>query len=475
MTGLQKKLKFAITRNHILAILGGLVSFFVMVSAAFFLWVMTGPRSINSFTPYIESALSSPENGYKVKIENSEIEWNEWHNPFGMSARNVEIINNKGTVIAYFPEVLVKIYLYKLLLGKIDIKSLAFISPNAMLIQNDDGSIALGLNNTDGGTNSSIPAILALLTSESSDNPVRHLKLLLIRHATLSIQNKIAGIFLRSSDTSVEITKKHGRIKGSFTVPLMFDNKTSSLSGNFSADKKSDMVTAQIIYKDIATSALHALFPTQEWLKGIHLSVSGAVRIFSNFAADISATDFTLESGQGSIEYPSVLSEPINLQNLEMAGSVTDQMNTLNIASAKASLIGNDSKTINMSLNATIKKTGNDYAIEGHGETANIPVNDVHRYWPLTLSPHSRAWVTTHISNGIITKADVDLHFKPGEIKFKDTPENAIASTIVVKNTDIKYLPKHLPVTDVNAVIKFTGITISRHLSEVFSKRAGSQ
>jgi len=445
-----------ITRGWILWPLLGIAILSALCAGSLIAWVITGPRSINSLTPYIESALT-PAEGYRVKIESSEIRWEGWQNPLGMSTRNVEIVNDKGVTTAYFPEVVVQIYLYKLILGKVEIKALELIHPNVTLVQNDDGSFFISSNGEDAFSGNSVSSLLALITSDSS-NPLTRLKSLVIQHASLSLQNRLSGVFLQSLDASLEIKRKHGRINGTLSVPITYGGNTdASLFAEFSLDKHRKTVDAQVFYKLIPTSAIHNLFPGKAWLEGINLPLSGAVRIASDLDANISNADFVLESGKGSIKYPEQFEEPLNLEHARITGSITNNLSVLNIAAGRISFIGTDLKTTDLSFKGMVARINDDYAVQASAETANVPVNDVHRYWPLSLEPPTRKWVTTRITNGTVVKADVTLNFKPGELKLKDIPEQALASTIAVRGASVRYLPNHPPATDVNGTVKFTG------------------
>ena len=64
-----------------------------------------------------------------------------------------------------------------------------------------------------------------------------------------------------------------------------------------------------------------------------------------------------------------------------------------------------------------------------------------------------------------MVKANVFLHFKPGEFNLKNTPDKAVDSTITIKGATISYKPTHPPVTDVDAVVKFTGQTMDAKVS----------
>lgn len=432
-------------------------------------WVITGPRSIASLTPYIESALR-PAPDYKAKIENPEIRWEGWDNPLAVSIRNIDIINADGKTVAHFPEALVKVYLYKIILGKVVIKEVELIHPDVVLVQNDDGSFFVGSNDKDAFSGNSIAAVFG------SSNQLSSLRSLVIKHARLVVENKASGIFLQSEDSSLEITRKHGIIKGTFSMPVAYDGRNSSITASLNMDKHQKTVEAQIFFKQIPTSAISKLFPGKPWLDGATLSLSGSLQVTSDLDANISDAKFILESGEGSIKYPAAFDEPVTLKQAKIMGDITENLNMLTVNSGKITLVGSDSKSVDLSFSGSAKKAGDDFGLNLQAETANISVNDVHRYWPLALAPQTRKWVTGHISNGTVTKADVTLNFKPGDLKMKDLPDEDLAANITLKGATVKYLPGHPPATDINGVVKFTGrsmdakITSARYMNSDISQ-----
>ncbi len=423
-------------------------------------WVITGPRSLDAITPYIESALAPEGNAYRVSIGNTQLIWDGWEHPIGIHVKNVAVLNDKGAVIAVFPEVGIRLYFYKLLVGKVDLKSLEVLSPVVLLVQGDNGELSFGFSQQENTADTSLSSILSLLVADEGDNPVTHLTSLIIRDARVSVKKLHSGIFLQSPKASLEVTRKHGNVKGTLVMPLQFDDKNGEINAEFSLSKKDKNVIAEVIYTDIPSTALHALFPAQQWMDAAKIPLTGWAHLISDFDGNVDALDFMAEAGAGTITYPSQFEEPLELNRIHVAGSLTDKLSTLTV---KEGLL--DFKKFNITFNGTVHKQGEEYSLDGFAETANVPVDEVHRYWPLTLSPHSRGWVTSRITHGVMTKGSVSAHFKPGELKLKDTPRAAIDATIDVKDATVKYMPKHPVVSEVNGEIKFTGDTMDAKIT----------
>ncbi len=423
------------------------------------IFVITGPRSLNSITPYIESALAPAGSDYKVKVESSVLIWDGWRHPVGVHVNNVEVLNDKGAVIASFPEVGVRMYFFELLLGKVNIKSLEVLRPNILLVQADDGSLSLGVGKTDMADNS-LSAMLTLLTADEGSQPVTHLKSLLIRNATLSVKKLHGGVFLQSADASLEVTRKNGEVKGTLSLPVQFDDKHGQIDADLLLKKDDKSISAEIVYTDIPSTILHALFPSQQWMNAAQMPISGWAHVASDFDANISKLDFMVEAGPGTIDYPSQFEEPLKIQRIRASGTLSDKLSTLSVKDGAL-----DFRNIVLKFDGTVHKVADDYSLDGSAEVANVPVDSVHKYWPLGLSPHTRKWVTTRVSKGTLAKASIKAHFKPGELKLKDTPEQAIDAMLDLKNTNVVFLPKAPPVTDVTGIIKFTGKVMDAKVS----------
>lgn len=470
-------------KRWLLNIAAGLATFAIVIFAALVVWVCGGPRSLKYMTPYMEYALSPPTSHYRVKIEDSEMRWQGFSHPLGLVAKNVSVTDDNGAVLAYFPEIGVSAYIYKLIMGTFEVKSLEFRHPNITVTQRPDGSLSLGTSPGTGNERSmqagnSLPSLLALLVSENGDSSIRNIKSVKITNAMLMVNNPVSGTILQSPDASLEISRKPGKAQAEFSIPLVFEDKKATISGDFSLDRKNNQVTADVRYHAIPSQALQRLLPQIPREGAMAMDASGTLKLLCDFDGNVEQLGFSLESGLGSIAFPGQFEQPLHIKSIKLTGSITDHLNTLNVTYGKLSLIGSNGKTSDLSFNGRGQKIGNEYALDGNAETGNVPVNDVHLFWAKGLSPHSRRWVLGHVKDGTVAKASVEAHFKPGEIRLKDTPEKAVTAKIAVKNTSIRYLPTHPEVKDINAVVTFTGrsmdatVTGAKYLNESRITRA---
>jgi hypothetical protein len=437
--------------------------------SALVLWVHAGPRSLNAFAPYIETALAPKGSDYSVTIGNTGLLWDTWAKPLAIHIHDVTVHDSKGGLIASFPDIEISVYGFELLFGKVQLKSLVLLHPDVVLLQGDDGTLSLGFNSGQGSADS-LSTALALMTADAGGNPITHLKSFLIRHASLAVKNSRAGVFLRSQDASLEVRRVHGVAKATLSMPVTYDNSNAQIDGDFTLDRHTRTMTGEVVYTDIPSAVVSAMIPAQDWIAGVHMPLSGWAKISSDFDGTIRQFDFTADAGQGSIHFPSEFKDPLHLEDIKVSGSLSDHFNTLTLQQGILSF-----KHFKALLNGTVRRSNQDYGLTGTAKlSGTAQLADATRYWPLSLSPQTRSWVAGHLSGGTIPNARVTLNFQPGDFTLKNPPDKSIDADIAVKDTTITYLPTHPAVTNVNGTVHFTGNTMDVRIASA-KYMSGSQ
>lgn len=436
---------------------------------AFLIWVITGPRSLEFLTPYIESELNATDGTYKVKIGSSLLSWDGWEQPVGIHVQDVKVTDTHDKPIAAFPDVGVRINLFKLLVGVLDIDSLDINKPAMLLYQAEDGSVSLGfaadsheaVTEAAATTTTSLPAALVAFSSGKGDTPITRLKSIAIREARIGIHNARSGMFFRSNGASMEITRVAGTGKGNLVLPTMFGDKLGRIEASFVVDGNDKSINAQTRFANLPSALLSEIFPLQTWMKSVNLPLAGAAVMKADFEGHIRSLAFNALAGEGVIEYPSEFNAPLNIKKIQLEGELSDRFRSLKLKTGVLDL-----GDVVLNFDGHFRKENEQYAADASIRSENIPVDRLNAYWPKSVSPHTREWVITRISKGLITRSDVKLHFKPGEFDLPYTPKDAIAAAMDVKGISVLYMPKHPPVTDVEGHIEFTGSTMHSVVSK---------
>lgn len=436
---------------------------------AFLIWVVTGPRSLEFLTPYIESELNATDGTYKVEIGSSLLSWDGWQQPVGIHIKDVKVIDKQEKAIAAFPDVGVRINLLKLFIGILDIDSLEINNPAMLLFQADDGSVSLGfaadphqaVTEEAATATTSLPAALVSFSSGTGNTPITRLKSIAIRDARIGIHNNRSGMFFRSTGASMEIRREVGTGKGKLVLPTMFGDKLGKIEASFVVDGNDKSIKAETQFTNLPSTLLSEIFPLQTWMKSINLPLAGAAVMKADFEGHVSSLMFNALAGQGAIEYPTQFDAPLNIRKIQLQGELSDRFRSLRLKTGVVDL-----GDVVLTFDGHFRKENEQYAVDANIHSLNIPVDRLSAYWPKDVSPHTREWVTTRISKGVISRSDVKLHFKPGELDLPYTPTDAIAASMEVKGISVLYMPKHPPVTDVEGTIEFTGSTMHSVVSK---------
>ncbi len=128
----------------------GLAVALLVAFNALLLWVATGPRSLDRFSPYIAASFQTPNQGYSVKIGQTWLIWDGWKHPIDIRLKKVTVLTKEGQVFSAFPEISVGIDIFSLLGGRILPTSLSINHPVISLFQNEDHSISFGFRKETG-------------------------------------------------------------------------------------------------------------------------------------------------------------------------------------------------------------------------------------------------------------------------------------------------------------------------------------
>src|SRR5690606_37390922 len=92
-----------------------------------------GPINLDFITPDVESALNSPQNGFKGTVQHTQLVWRKWYRPFEIELVNVKLQMNQQPQEINIDHIGVSLKLYKLLFGDVSLKAIRFYRPHILL------------------------------------------------------------------------------------------------------------------------------------------------------------------------------------------------------------------------------------------------------------------------------------------------------------------------------------------------------
>lgn len=456
-----------VKRSFALRFLFGLGLGAVVVLLAVFntllIWVATGPRELDQYTTYIESALSASDGSYKVKIHHTVLLWDGWRNPVDIKLRDVELLNRHDEVFSSFPDVSLGIHIPSLLLGKIRPARLTVVKPVINLTQHSDYSIGLGYDKivTEEKTETQdvSPANIILGIFSGAQSSFEKMEMLNIMDGHFSIVDASGQSIFDANNTDLAFKKAEGNdidLKG--TSDVHYGDYKTKISTSIAFDKDGQTIAGGMQFDEVIPAELERLFTSQTLLEQFTMPTHGGIQ-FKILPKEqrIESMGFQVTAGQGKFTNE-LLDAPVSFDQIDLRGELVDNLTRLKIQHLASDLDG-----IKLSASGEISLS-KPLSIKAAVMLEHADAKDVKILWPSKFAPISREWVTSSVTPANIPKAELSVDIKPGDLDKPELPREAIDAIIHIDNATIKYLPEHPAVTAVKADIHIDSISLNAAL-----------
>ncbi len=451
-------------RKIIVGSLLGIIVLGLLAFNALLLWVATGPRSLERLTPTIEGMLAATDGTYTVDVGETWLIWDGWRHPIDIRVRDVKVLTREGRVFSSFPEISLGIDLLSLPMGKLLPASITINKPVISLLQNEDRSISFGFGSHEGGAEApptvSVVALLAPLLSSDDAGNLRALKRVAIRDANVSIGNLKQGVFFKLTHVDIQAGRnRKGEIAVASAAQMIYGDKESSLQAHILMGRDLPTIDAAFDFRDVAPGLLTSLFVENSIVSAVNVPLSGQSKLSFTKEGSLQNMAFTLEGGKGSIDSDQLAgSVPVN--SLRVAGTLADDAKAIRISALALDV---DGTLISGDAAIGLKEEGT--AVSAKLILENGNAGSVNLFWPPSLSPVSREWVTTNITNGKVTRAEVHVDIQAGDLAKPVLPKEAVDASIALEGATIRYLPEHPQVHNVKGVIHVDGVSLSADIA----------
>ncbi len=432
---------------------------------ALLLWVATGPRSLAAITPYIENALSSVDESYNVKIDETRLIWDGWKHPVDIRLHNVSVLTREGKIFTVFPEIALGIDILYLPLGQVVPTSLTVSAPVMNLVQNDDRSFGFGFEQSpdDKSVDSSptVPfsVLLSSFLKQSEAGTLRHLRKIAIHQAQLHVSDIRQHMFFEADGLNIDLARnKDGEIKVISSGKIHYSDNSAEIRTQLAFRPNNPMINGEVEFSELMPDVLAGLFSDNEAIKSFAVPINGTVSMSFDSQGNLNDAGVDIFGHNGSI-ISKRFSGPVPITTLRLKAAYAANTNSINLETLKANIEGAQ-LTANggASFFDTVSDPSATPEIKADLTLHDAPGDKVPVLWPLALSPQTREWVTQSISNGKIEKATLALDIKKGDLAKPVLPKEAVEANIDVENLSILYLPEHPPVSHVKGTIHIDGI-----------------
>lgn len=445
-----KRLRFCWTVVKRLVLIGTLL----LMALAF--WLHAGERSLNFAKPWIERAINNPSAPYSISIGTVSVDWHNVAALGKLRISNVSFAKRDGSIFAKLPEIYATIDPIGFMPTRHLLHKVILRQPSLYLVRNTDGVLELGIENSP--TRMAAAELESFLMGNDTPGDAKPMSLpfhdFIIEHANLTFSDEISGTKIISSPFDFRLSRRRGSFEAVMAMPFTVDAVPVKLSAGLRILPNSDSHVLSVQLNGFPTKLI-CLFGVCDAGLNLDAAISGNLAV--GLARDFSAHGFkaSLVTNRATLTAPTWFEQPLALgkSDLTIEGDWAQQ--TFTVSQANVTL---EDTTIQASANAHKAEDG--WYATLNGQTQKLDVTKLYKYWPLTMAPGSRTWVTSKMKSGYAAKGTLRLNLTPAEFAAEHFSDEAVDAMVDARQITFEYLPGFPLVERIDGIAHFTGTTV---------------
>ncbi len=430
-------------------------------------WVVTGPRSLLPIKSNVEAELNSISDEYKFKISESFITWDKNEKSFVIDISDVDIINKNDLVVANFPKVSFDFSMINFFKGNILSSDVTLTNPTFNL---DSSKLFFSPNNSsdikDKIENELISRCKEFL--KKNNFPIRALR---VKDAELFFDNGISEFVWHVRDGYLKINTSNTIIS---ELNINLGKEQTYLGISLSTEDESDTIDISIKFKDLPTYIYADLFPQIKIFDNINIISDGDLNFLLSETGYIPQLQFNIYKAVGNLTFLDFFKETINFDSMAISGNFYDHFSTATINKFNVKI--NEAE---LSLSATLHNIQKSFPdLNANVAINNFQISDLDKYWPLKLSSVVRNWVTSNISEGLVTDATGNFVFNTEDFEaikkwqtsdskdFVPLKSNSIDATLNIQNAKVNFHHDYPAINNAQATVTFSGTSLTANIAE---------
>lgn len=428
----------------------------VLLVLALGFWLHGGERSLRFAKPWIESTINTKDAPFTIGIGDVVIDWRNVAELGRIKISGVTFARRNGNIFAQLPELYTTIDPIGFLPNRRLLNKVILRQPRLFVTRTIQGITELGIE----GAPERLPMadLVGFLEGASSDKPLATPALpfhdFIIDDAHLTFTDERSETNIVSEAFDVRLTRRHGSYDAVLVLPFTVDAVPVMLSAGLRTlpDTHEHILAVQMRQMP---SRLVCLFGTCP--KGVEAEGAIDGKIALGIGQDMSAKAFraTLSTTKAKITTPEWFAEPLKLgaSTVVAEGDISKQ--EYRLTAAKLQL-----EDTSIAATAAIRKAEDGWYVTADASCTQLDIKKLYKYWPLTMAPDSRTWVTNKLKSGHAASGKLKLNLTPADFAadfFSDKSVDAVADA---REITFEYLPGFPLAQKMNGIAHFTGTTV---------------
>ncbi|MEE2969627.1 MAG: AsmA-like C-terminal domain-containing protein [Pseudomonadota bacterium] len=440
------------TSHVLLEILAVLFATLVLVLVGGAWRLSQGPVSLGFLKPYVAAELAEIQGPVGVEIEDLILKWAGWERAIDIVAVNTSIRAWDGAVLASAPEISVSLSATKLFVGVIAPTSLELIRPRLNLVRNENRGFGVGaISETAGGqTDQFLPLVVDAMAARPDPNsPLSQLNKISVVGARITIDDPIIGAFWGARHADIQITRAPGGVHIEYDLDTDFRGQSPTLRGTVDYRPADGDILVATQFEKLRPDVLGTEDDVLAPLKALGVTLGGSINFRMSMDGKFRNATYKIRSGEGVVRLPHPHLEKVKVKSISAAGNVDAELNRLVVKQLTVDLGG---PTIELSGSATRHSDHADFNVRA--AIAQLPINDLGRYWPSDVASGFHEWVIENIRDGSFSNSRIELSGRvdtaSGQVKI-----SKFGATAKVKNTKVHFFRPMPPVLNTDFTVAF--------------------
>lgn len=454
--------------------LGSVAGVLILV-AGFGIWrLMQGPIELDRLVPYVQRALSGPDDTFGVTISGVRLGLNRGTHELQLWAENVRVALPDGEPIATLAEMATSFSPTALLRGRLLPSQVSFDGAVLHLKRHETGGITfrVGAGGDDTAPDFGVQILNDLLAKTPEQGaalgPLRRLR---VSNATVVLDDKVTGRRWRATHVDAAMSRDESGVRGDVSLAFPLDTSAPELRTSFAYSAPNHKLDLTLNADGVDPVAIASLFPEARPLAQIQAPVAGTLTTQIDLAAGRSdGMRLDMRFGAGRWLNGILPDGFLEAAGGELHATYAPEARQLRLERFSLDLGAGSQAVLRGTLDGLTPDILAGWAppppeLGGKLDLSlkNVPIAKLDRLWPAVFSPGGRRWFLANVHDGVLDEAATQLGLKidaakygarvvsaAGELRYHDLtvtyfnglpPARKVAGTASFAGNHIEFIP----------------------------------
>ncbi len=446
-----------------------------------FIRLAYGPTPVGFLGETIKAPFEAAFPNEKLSFDGVYLNWNAETTAFEFSLDNATITRTSGETVASFPRIAIDFDGINLLIGnfipeRVDFYGAELTFPwsaeafgkkiEQLLSQEDEEE-----EPEEDERPAAIRFMETLLKGEGEDSPLRALKVVNIRNATVTLKEKASGVVWIMPDASLSLIRTPLGLSLNAEMNLFSEGeevRVNMRSGNTAEGQtRTDLDIQGLNPAHLAEEVgLEGVF------QAINMPLYGSVSFWQNAGGGISLVAFDIGGGPGTIFYEPFHPAPAAFEDTAFQGVLDPAKNLVAIDLIRLFV---DQAIIEGDGFLEFEADQPIPAVRMHFRGDNLKISTLLKLWPPVPRSGGRIWIEENIPKGTLRNIEVEVAFTPEIWETRPLPDQAMHVSMDFTDGEIHYLRPMSPLENVFGTLTINGnrLTATVHQGEIYGLPVG--